>query len=146
MRIAGTWRTCDDGVARPVLRGVLFDTRGKPFTEWFLIDTGADQTVLSGAVYFRLGSRGRRPDGAQRLMGIGGASDFVLITTEAEITRDDGQVVKIRGEIAAFTDAAATDFSVLGRDVLDNFDLVVSRRKDEICMLAGNHGYRVEAA
>lgn len=146
MRIVGTWRTCDDGIARPVLRVVLFDALGEPLTEWFLIDTGADQTVLSGVVYFRLGTPGRRPDGGQRLIGIGGASDFVVVTTEAELTRDDGRVVKIRGEVAAFTDPAATDFSVLGRDVLDNFDLVVSRRTDEICMLAGSHGYRIESA
>ena len=145
MRIAGTWRTCDDGVDRPVLRAVLFDAQGRPQTEWFLIDTGADQTVLSGTIYFRLAIAGRRPDADHRLMGIGGATDFVMITTEAELNRDDGQVVRIRGELAAFTDPAATDFSVLGRDVLDNFDVVISRRMDEISLLRGNHRYRIEA-
>jgi len=144
MRIVGTWRTCDDGVARPVLRGVLFGARGQPLTEWFLIDTGADQTVLSGSVYFRLGVPGRLPDRGYRLMGIGGATDFVLIATEVELTRDDGQVVRVRGEFAAFTDPAATDFSVLGRDVLDKFDLIISRRKDEIWLLTGIHRYRIE--
>jgi hypothetical protein len=34
--------------------------QGRPLTEWFLIDTGADQTVLSGAVRFRLGILGGR--------------------------------------------------------------------------------------
>jgi hypothetical protein len=145
MRIVGDWRTCDDGIVRPVLRSVLFDVHGQPLTEWFLIDTGADQTVLSGTVYFRLAIAGRLPDSDHRLMGIGGATDFVLITTEAELTREDGQVVRIRGELAAFTDAAATDFSVLGRDVLDHFDLVMSRRTDEISLLAGNHRYRIES-
>jgi len=52
--------------------------------------------------------------------------------------------VRLASESA--TDAAATDFSVLGRDVLDNFDLIVSRRRQEICLLAGNHGYRIESA
>lgn len=93
MRIVGTWRTCDDGVSRPVLRGVLFGAQGQPLTEWFLIDTGADQTVLSGSVYFRVGVPGRLPDTGYRLMGIGGATDFVLIATKVELTRDDGQVV-----------------------------------------------------
>ena len=78
------------------------------------------------------------------MMGIGGASDFVLIPTEVEFTGDDGQVVRVRGDFAAFTDPAATDFSVLGRDVLENFDLIVSRRKDEIWLLRGTHRYRVE--
>ena len=69
MRIAGTWRTCDDGVARPVLRGVLFAAKGRAMTEWFLIDTGADRTVLSGAVYLRVGIPGHQPDTCYRLMG-----------------------------------------------------------------------------
>ncbi len=145
MRVIGTWRTCDDAVARPVLRGVLFGAQRQPLTEWFLIDTGADQTVLSGAACFRLGIPGRLPGSGYRLMGIGGASDFVLITTEVEFTGDDGRIVRVRGDFAAFTDPAATDFSVLGRDVLENFDLIVSRRKDEIWLLRGTHRYRVES-
>jgi hypothetical protein len=144
MRIAGTWRTCDDGIARPVLRGVLSGAQGRPLTEWFLIDTGADQTVLSGAVRFRLGIPGRPPDTGYRLMGIGGASDFVLITTQVEFSGDDDQVVRVRGEFSALTDPAATDFSVLGRDVLDKFDLALSRHKDEIWLLTGTHRYRIE--
>ena len=143
MRIVGTWRTCDDGVARPVLQGVLFGARGQPLTEWFLIDTGADRTVLSGSVYFRLGITGRLPDTGYRLMGIGGATDFVLLTTEVEFTRDDGQPVRVRGELSAFTEPTATDFSVLGRDVLDSFDLVISRHKNEIWLLAGIHRYQL---
>jgi hypothetical protein len=145
MRIVGAWRTCDDGVARPLLRGVLFTAQGQPLTEWFLIDTGLDQTVFSGVTCFRLGIPARVPGQGYRLMGIGGATDFVLITTEVEFTRDDGQVVRVRGDFAALTDPAATDFSVLGRDVLDNFDLIVSRHKDEILLLTGTHRYRVES-
>ena len=144
MRIVGTWRTCDDGVSRPVLRGVLFGAQGQPLTEWFLIDTGADQTVLSGSACFRLGIPGRLPDTGYRLVGIGGATDFVLIATEVELNRDDGQVVRVRGEFAAFTDPVATDLSVLGRDVLDQFDLLISRRKEEIWLLTGIHQYRIE--
>jgi hypothetical protein len=146
MRIVGTWRRCDDGVARPALQGVLFDARGRPLTEWFLIDSGADQTVLSGVVCLRLGIPGRRPDAGHRLMGIGGASDFLLVPTEMEFTGDAGQVVRVRGELASFTDPTATDFSVLGRDVLDNFDLIVSRRNNEILLLAGAHRYRIDTA
>jgi hypothetical protein len=41
-------------------------------------------------------------------------------------------------------DPTATDLSVLGRDVLDNFDLVISRRRNEILLLAPRHQYRIE--
>jgi hypothetical protein len=33
--------------------------------------------------------------------------------------------------------------SVLGRDVLDNFDVIFSRRRDEVLLLAPNHSYTV---
>jgi hypothetical protein len=68
----------------------------------------------------------------------------VLVTTVIEFIRDDGGSVRVRGEIAGFTDPAATDLSVLGCDVLDNFDLILSRRCNEILLLAPTHQYRVE--
>jgi hypothetical protein len=33
---------------------------------------------------------------------------------------------------------------VLGRDVLDNFDVIVSRRLRQVLFLAPNHAYRIE--
>jgi hypothetical protein len=38
----------------------------------------------------------------------------------------------------------ATDLSVLGRDVLDHFDVLLSRRRNEVVFLAQRHHYRVE--
>jgi hypothetical protein len=61
-----------------------------------------------------------------------------------ELTRDDGKPVSIRGEYAGFTDPTATDLSILGRDVLSNFDLIFSRRRNEIILIAPNHQYKVE--
>jgi len=78
------------------------------------------------------------------LGGIGGTSNFVLVTTIVEFSRDDGGTIRVRGEFAGFTDLAATDLSVLGRDVLDNFDLIISRRRNEILLIAPRHQYRIE--
>jgi hypothetical protein len=61
-----------------------------------------------------------------------------------EFTRDDGGPVRVRGEFAGFTNPTATDLSVLGRDLLDNFDLIISRRRNEILLLAPKHQYRIE--
>ncbi len=41
-------------------------------------------------------------------------------------------------------DDAAADMSILGRDVLDHFDLLLSRRRNEVLLLATNHRYRAE--
>jgi hypothetical protein len=32
---------------------------------------------------------------------------------------------------------------ILGRDVLDNFDVILSRRRNEVLLLAPNHHYEV---
>ncbi len=49
----------------------------------------------------------------------------------------------MHGDFAAFTDPRATDLSILGRDVLGNFDAILSRRRDEVLLLASNHQYDV---
>ena len=77
------------------------------------------------------------------MVGISGQTQFLLITTVVEFTRDDGGPARVRGEFAAFTDPLATDLSVLGRDLLDNFDVIQSKRRREILMLAPPHEYQV---
>ena len=67
----------------------------------------------------------------------------MLVDHVLELTRDDGGPAHIRGEFAAFIDPTATDLSILGRDVLYHFDVILSRR-NEVLLLAPNHQYRVE--
>jgi hypothetical protein len=61
-----------------------------------------------------------------------------------EFLCEDGRLARVRGELASFTDSTATDLSILGRDVLDNFDMIISRRRNEVWLLAPRHQYRVE--
>jgi hypothetical protein len=35
------------------------------------------------------------------------------------------------------------DYSILGRDVLDHFDVILSRPRSEVLLLSGNHQYQV---
>jgi len=55
MRINGEWYLCDDGVARPVIRGEVLNVNGFWEPVLFLVDTGADRTVLSAAILDVLG-------------------------------------------------------------------------------------------
>ena len=64
MRIVGTWRTCDDGVSRPVLRGVLFGAQGQPLTEWFLW-MGRDVGCASRGFILLRTLRNQRPSGSR---------------------------------------------------------------------------------
>ncbi|HJY82218.1 MAG TPA: aspartyl protease family protein [Candidatus Binatia bacterium] len=144
MLIAGEWQLFDDGVTRPTVRAKVLGGDGSPIVDDFLIDTGADRTVFRAALLARLRLPATNAPPDSTLSGIGGTSAFVLVTTVIEFVRDDGGPVRVRGEFAGFTDPAATDLSVLGRDVLDNFDLIISRRRSEILLLAPRHHYRLE--
>lgn len=144
MRIVGEWLTCDDLVLRPCVRGRVAGAGGTYAEDDFLIDTGADRTVFGAAFLAKLGILTLTPSAEIALQGIGGNSAFVLLTTVLELTRDDGGPAHIRGEFAAFTDPTATDLSILGRDVLNHLDVILSRRRGEVLLLAPNHQYRVE--
>lgn len=144
MVIAGEWQLSDDGVTRPILHARIHKGDGTLIAEDFLIDSGADRTAFRTGLLEQLQILTRKPPVDIALSGIGGVSAFVLVTTVIELLRVDGSPVRVRGEFAGFTDPAATDLSVLGRDVLDNFDLILSRPRNEILLLAPRHQYRVE--
>ncbi len=49
MHINGVWSLCDDDVLRPVIYGEILTGSGLWVPTEFLVDTGADRTVLSAA-------------------------------------------------------------------------------------------------
>lgn len=65
--------------------------------------------------------------------------------TVLELSRNDGGVARVQGQFAAFTDPATSDLSILGRDTLNHFDVIVSKPRDEVLLLAGNHRYLVQS-
>ena len=143
MRIVGEWQAGDDGLApgrggtRAGRRRCLTRRRvfGRPgAAERCSVQTyAADWPFLLALV----------ADGSV-LLGIGGVGASVLVKTVLVLTQDNGGKVHMPGEFAAFTDPAATDLSILGRDVLNHFDVIQSRRRNEVLLLAHNHQYRVE--
>ena len=72
MRIAGEWQRRDDGVTRPIVRVKVLGANGQQTTENFLIDSGADRTVLSATLVAQLQLPPRRPQIGLTLSGIGG--------------------------------------------------------------------------
>jgi hypothetical protein len=143
MVIVGEWLVCDDGITRPIVRVEVSRADGSLTDERFLVDTAADRTALSAALLKKLQLLGNHAPRGISLQGIGGTSPHVLVTTVLEFTRDDGGPVRVRGEFAAFTDPTATDLSILGREVLDHFDVITSRRRNAVLLLGGNHQYQV---
>src|SRR5262249_52360941 len=123
MLVRGEWQRCDDGIIRPLVCATVLDNADEPLSEDFLIDSGADRMVFSASLLARLRLPTQNPPPELSLSGVGGVSAFVVVTTVVEFSREDGGTTRLRGEFAGFTDPAATDLSVLGRDVLDHFDL-----------------------
>ena len=144
MRIVGDWHLGADGVHRPTVNARMSTGHGSVIVERFLVDSGADRTVLCAAALASLGLPQQPPQPGVALTGVGGSQGFVIVNTTIELVADDNTPARIQGNISAFTDPAAADMSILGRDVLDHFDLIVSRRRNEVLLLTANHVYQVQ--
>jgi hypothetical protein len=143
MQIAGKWFRCSDGTTRPMVDAGVQKADGSLFDEKFLIDSGADVTVLSDIVWQQLGLPPAPNPPGFALAGISGRSAFVVVDTVLVFRRQDGLPARLRGRLAAFTQPTGMDYSILGRDVLDNFDVILGRQRREVILLAGNHQYQI---
>jgi hypothetical protein len=145
-RIIGEWLACNDGITRPAVRARLQAADGSLRRGEFLIDSCADRTVFGAAFMRELGFAMTAAPEDLSLKGITGECGFVVARTVIKLPRDDGGVAMVRGEFAAFTDDSATDLNILGRDVLNIFDVILSYRRREVLLLTEDHTYRVISA
>lgn len=142
MRIDGQWLLCDDGVMRPVISGEILAGNGSWERSEFLVDTGADRTVLSAATLAKLGLQAVAVQ--EGISGVGGIVDAVIVATQIQLTHEDAGNVVFRGQYAAVTELEALDISVLGRDITDLFAVIVDRLHDVVCLLGQRHRYSIE--
>lgn len=145
MQIAGKWLRFNDGIYRPVVRGWVLDGTGRLVADEFLVDIGADQTVFSAALLAKLALPESEPSNDVSLFGAGGRAEFVLVQAVVELEALGGAHARVRGEFAAFKGADDLGINLLGRDVLNHFDVIISRRNNEVAMLTGNHRYQIAA-
>ncbi len=141
MQISGEWYLCDDGIVRPVIRGEIQADGEDWQPAFFLVDTGADRTVLSAAVLAIL--RLQPVASHDRLSGVGGQANAVLIETRIRFSREAEGKVTFRGQYAAVTELESLDMSVIGRDILDSFAVIVDRPHDVVCLLGQRHHYTI---
>jgi len=141
MLVKGEWYPCDDGIERPVIRGEARAADGQWVRVIFLVDSGADRTVFTAQKLFELGygAHGERV----RLGGVGGTAESVNIDSTIRLAHEHGGLIRLPGTYSAFVDLETLDMSVLGRDVLDNFVLIVDRLGDGIYLLNQRHGYQI---
>jgi len=143
MQINGEWLLCDDGIVRPVIRGHILDGHGAWIHAPFLVDTGADRTVFSAPL---LAALALQPTlSPERLGGVGGIVTPVVVETHLRFRREAGRgMIVFRGQYAAVTEREALDMSVLGRDIIGLFALLVDQPGNVICLLGQRHRYAIE--
>jgi len=86
------------------------------------------------------------PDEGTYLVGVGGANRAIRLATALLFPTGAGTSDPMNGIYYAFTDPISLDFSVLGRDVLGRFAVIVDRPQQLVTLLAGNHRYQVVAS
>jgi aspartyl protease len=143
MQINGEWYLCDDDIERSVIRGEVLTSSGSWEPARFLVDTGADRTVLSAAVRAVLDFP--ETPSRDRLGGLGGLVEPVLVDTMIRLTHEDDGKVTFRSQYAAVTDLEALDMSVLGRDITGLFAVIVDRPADLVCLVGQRHRYSIIA-
>src|SRR5262245_36051165 len=141
MRIDGVWHLCDDGIVRPVIRGEILAEDGSWVKAPFLVDSAADRTVFSADVLEALHLQAI--DSPDRLSGVGGVAASVVVETQIRLTHDQAGKAIFKGQFAGFTEVEALDMSVLGRDLLNLFALIIDRQGDTICLLGQGHSYTI---
>jgi len=143
MVIAGEWRIDEDGISRPYLALEVGGKDGAIAEEAFLVDTGADCTVFTARLLSKLSGSLDAESDQSVLLGIGGQSEAVTVRAELRFRTMQGTQVTVHGEFAAAIGSTSLDVSLLGRGVLANFDVIVSRRRNDVLLIAGNHFYSV---
>jgi hypothetical protein len=143
MRIDGLWLRCDDGQERPTIRVGVRDGNGQLVYSHFLVDTAADRTMFDATFTVKLALPAQPPPPGLTVQGVGGQSPVVVLTTSIELQTTPGRIIQFAGQWTAFTDPQATDMSLLGRDVLNQLHVVVSRPRSEVILLGEHHDYTV---
>ena len=145
MRFNGSWILCDDGVTRPFITLNAVDANGTLVPARFLIDTGADQTLLSFALADKLGLPALPAPEGMTLSGIGGAASFTYATALLVLESEDGTRLRFQNEYPIMPGGSLLDGNILGRNIMRYFHLVASQIESEVCLLATGHRYRIEA-
>ena len=141
MRINGYWHDTESGVVLPVVDVELQAADGAWRQFQFLRDTGAELSVLRYEDLIELGVEVEPT--TDHLTGVGGDSGCVRVAGPIRLLRDDGQSVTIHGGVLALTDPIALDLSVLGRDILGHFAVIVDKPKRVVAILHGQHDYDI---
>jgi hypothetical protein len=134
MRIDGRWVTGADGVERPVFDAALLHAGGQRYPIQFVLDTGADFTLLTYDVGQALAAAGL-PQPGPVASSAGGTAPTILLDVTLVFTTTDGRLVGLRGPIPALAAPSLLDFPVLGRNAIDLLALAYDRPRGLLALV-----------
>ncbi len=142
MRLEGTWAIDAAGVSWPVITAEVQGAGGAWIECEFLLDTGAEITVIAANIFHQL----RLPSlpSSHGLQGVGGTVGSVRVDTVIRFTQPDGTHATVRSQFHAAPVPGTVEMSLLGRDILGNFAVIVDRPGKTICLLHGKHRYVIQ--
>ncbi len=141
MRIDGLWYLCDDGVIRPVIRGEVRAADHSWRSVAFLVDSGADCTAFSHDVMRDLALE--PVSEASHLSGVGGAAAAHFFRSAVRVPYSATGNAVFNGLFAGFVADGGLDMSVLGRDILNLFAVILDRPGEVVSLLSQSHRYAV---
>ena len=140
MFVAGEWRETVTTVPRPYVRAHVRAHDGSWVQAVFLVDTGADCTVLAADVAAMLGLP--LAPSARKLSGLGGAVETLEVQTALRLISTDGSRMNLVGSYATSDDPAVHE-SILGYDALRRFAVIVDEANDLVCLINPPHRYTI---
>jgi hypothetical protein len=140
MRIDGEWLWFADGIQRPVVHDLVQAATSQWVPARLLVDSGADRTVFAAEIAGLLGFDEATPS---RLKGLEGFADAINISTCLSLTSDGGQSLTFRGQYAAVTTPDDLELSVLGRDILGWFAVIVDQPSQLVTLIRDRHSYQI---
>lgn len=142
MRANGVWVTIEGQIPLPVIRVKIVASDGELVEADLVIDTGAENTVLTAALVREVGLAG--VPSPYTLTGVGGSVPALVVRPELHFMTDDGGKFAGKVQCFAFATDNPLDASILGRDLLKLFRVILDFQSDLVCLLAGNHRYVIQ--
>jgi hypothetical protein len=141
MLVPGKWEPDENGVLTPVLHCHLLCGSGAWLKVHFLIDSGAERTVLSSKILRELDAPAHMS--FDTLLGIGSIAQVLTVSSRLKMQAADKTDVIVNGPFFGLPEGREDELSILGRDVLGNFAIILDRPGDAIALLHGRHHYSI---
>jgi hypothetical protein len=142
VKIDGYWQPAIDNpqMLRPVVEAKVI-TPSDVHTTWFMIDTGADRTVLGSIFADALKAYQKGDD--QMLVSAGGIIQSYTADLQIVLPDIEGRGIRFNLQGIVLTDPYQANTHLLGRDILNYFAVICDHEANLVTLLRAPHRYQI---